>query len=109
MVERLSRRCSTRECHADQRTGPGIILLGLSVLLSALPSILSSSLPNTARVSGLVSAEMGISALCLIGLGAGRLLGYFNTPSETTSSRSTTLIAIVALFAFAIGALLAVM
>jgi NhaP-type Na+/H+ or K+/H+ antiporter len=87
----------------DQLTGIGVVLLGISAMSSAVTTVISS----TAPYSFIMPAGMAIAGLCLSGMGAGILMGKFETRTGTASKRSTALIATIAIVAFGIGAVLA--
>lgn len=93
--------------NSNQRTGAAIILMGISVLIIAVPT--STTTAYQPPFSFLVPAAQFIMGLCLVGIGAGTYIGRFETTSGTASKRATALIVIIAIVAFAIGVLLAVM
>jgi hypothetical protein len=92
---------------ANQRTGVGIILMGISALLMTVP--ITTTTAYSVPYSVLMPVAGVIAGLSLTGIGVGTYMGRFETTSGTASKRTTTLIAIIAVAAFATGVLLAVL
>lgn len=91
---------------ANQRMGAGIILMGVSAIFMTVPISITS---YPATFSFLMPVVGIIAAISLIGMGIGIYTGKFETTSGTVSKQSTVLIVIIAVVAFAIGVLLAIM
>jgi hypothetical protein len=82
--------------------------MGVAVLI--IPATTSTTTTAySAPYSFLIPAAGIIGGLCLAGMGAGIYTGRVETTSGTASKRATALIAIIAVVAFIIGVLLAVM
>jgi hypothetical protein len=91
---------------ANQRTGAGIILMGVSALVMTVPISTTTSYP--VPFSFLMPVAGIIAAISLTGMGVGIYTGRFETTSGTASKQSTALIVIIAVVAFAIGVLVAI-
>jgi hypothetical protein len=91
---------------SEQRTGAGVILLGVSVISMTLITSTSSS-AYTELYSFLAPAVTIIPGLCLIGLGIGKYTGKLNTTTGTASKRATAMLTVIAVALFSAGFLLA--
>jgi hypothetical protein len=93
--------------NSNQRTGLGILIMGIALFLSSILTIPGSSGAYEGIGRILVTAGRILLPLCLVGIGALALSGKTETTNETTSKKRMAILVTITLVAIAGGAVIA--